>query len=95
VSELDVENGSLECVDVLDEMLILGVSMDIRDARSETLDIESEVDVPNDETSNSAEAMHCQKCCHWLVWQYSASFWSITVCIIGVGILLTSDHKWV
>ena len=51
-----------------DETLILGVSIDIKDARSETSDIESEIDVPDDRTSESAEAMHCRKHCRWLAW---------------------------
>jgi hypothetical protein len=75
-----------------DETLISGVSMEIGDARSETSDIESEVDVPDDETSDSAEAMNCWKCHHWIVRQCSISSWSITVRIVGVGILLTSGH---
>jgi hypothetical protein len=55
----DVGNGSPECVDVLDEMSILDVSMNIGNAKSDISDIESEVDAPNDETSNSKEVMCC------------------------------------
>lgn len=39
-----------------------GVSIEIKDAGSETSDIMSEADVPDDEMSDSAEAMRCRKC---------------------------------
>jgi hypothetical protein len=92
LSEPDVENGLSECMDMSDETSISGVSMEIGDARSETSDIESEVDVPDNETSDSAEVMNCWKCHCWIVRWCSISSWSITVRIIGVGILLTSGH---
>ena len=92
LSEPDVGNGLSECMDMSDEMLISGVSMEIGDARSEPSDIKSEVDVPDDETSDSAEAMNCWKCCRWTVRRCSISSWSITVRIVGVGIVLTSGH---
>ena len=44
LSEPDVGSGLSECMDVLDETLISGVSIDIGDARLES-DIKSEVDV--------------------------------------------------
>ena len=92
LSEPDVGNELSECMDMLDETSISGVSMEIGDARLETSDIKSEVDVPDDETSDSAEAMNCWKCHHWIVQWCSISSWSITVHIIGVGMLLTSGH---
>ena len=92
LSEPDVGNGLSECMDMSDETLISGTSMEIRDARLETSDTKSEVDVPDDKTSDSAEAMNCWKCHPWIVWWCSISSWSITVQIIGVGILLTSGH---
>ena len=92
LSEPDVGNGLSECMDMLDETLISGVLMEIRDERLEPSDIESEVDIPDDETSDSAEVINCWKCCRWTVWQCSISSWSITMRIVGVGILLTSGH---
>jgi hypothetical protein len=84
-------------MDASDETSTLGVLMDIKDARSETSDIESEV--PDDETSDSVEAMRCWNHCRWLVLWCSASSWSITVRIVGVGILLNNhahhdDHEY-
>ena len=92
LSEPDVGNGLSEYMDMLDETSISGVSMEIGNARSETSDIESEVDVSDDETSDSAEVMNCWKCHRWIVRWCSMSSWSITVRIVGVGILLTSGH---
>jgi hypothetical protein len=77
-------------MDASDETSTSGVSMDIKDARSETSDIESEV--PDDETSDSAEAMCCRNRCCWLLLWCSASSWSITVRIVGVGISL--NNHW-
>ena len=75
-----------------------GVSMDIREAAlaSETTDIESEV--PDDEISESAEATHSRnRCCRVLLW-CSLSSSSITVHMVGVGIVfdnaLGCDHCW-
>lgn len=50
-------------MDMSEETSISGVSIDIKDARSETSDIKSEADVPDDEISDSAEAMRCRKRC--------------------------------
>ena len=72
---------------MLEEMSISGVSIDIKDARSETSNIKPEADVPNDEISDSAEVMHCCKCHCWLVQWCCVSSWSITVCIVGVGMV--------
>ena len=95
VLELDVGSGLSECIDISEETLILGVSIDIKEARSdsETSDIKSEADVPNEEISDSAEAMCCQKHRCWLklVWWCSVSSWSITVRIDGVGILVATE----
>ena len=44
-----------------EETSISGVSIDINDARSETSDIKSEADVPDDEISDTAEVMRCCK----------------------------------
>ena len=87
----DPEDGSSECIDMLEETSISSVSIDIKDARSETSDIKSEVDVPDDEISDSAEAMRCWKRCCWLVGWCCESSLSITVRIDGVGILVTSN----
>ena len=56
-------------MDMSEETSISGVLINIKDARSETSDIKSEADsdVPDDEISDSAEAMHCRKRCCWLV----------------------------
>ena len=69
VSEPDEGSGSSECMDTYtsEETLISGVLIDIKDARSETSDIKSEADIPDDEISDSAEAMGCYKWCHWFV----------------------------
>ena len=92
LSEPDIGNGLSECMDISDETSISGVSMEIGDARSQTSDIESEVDVPDYRTSDSAEVMNCWKCHRWIMWWCSISSCSITVHIVGVGILLTSGH---
>jgi hypothetical protein len=88
VSELDTEDpGPSEGMDTSDEMLMSGVSMDIREARSENKDIVSESDMPDDERSESAEAARVRNRRCWVVWWCSASSWSITVRIVGVGIV--------
>ena len=74
-----------------EEISILGVSMEIKDARSETSDIKSEADVPDDEISESAEAMCWQKHCCWLMQWCSVSSLSITVHIVGIGISFTDN----
>ena len=76
---------------MLEETLISGILMDIKDMGSETSDIKSEADVSDDEISDTAEAIHCHRHCCWLVWWCSVSFWSIIVHIVGVGILVTSQ----
>ena len=57
-------------MDMSEETSISGVSIDIKDAMSETSDIklEADSDIPDDEISDSAEAMRCRKRCCWLVW---------------------------
>ena len=76
---------------MLEEMSISGVLIDIEDARSETSDIKSEADVPDDEISDSAEAMRCRKRCCWLVRWCCVSSLSITVRIDGVGIVVKGN----
>ena len=76
-----------------EEMLISGVSIDIKDARSETSNMKSETDVPDDEISDSAEAMCCCKHHCWLMqWCYVSS-WSITVHIVGVGMVTAVETE--
>ena len=58
VSELVVEVRPSECIDMLEETSISGVSIGIGDS-SETSDIRSEANVPNEEMSESTEDMHC------------------------------------
>ena len=70
-----------------DEMLILGVSIDIRDVRSENKDIDSESD---DKTSESAEATRSWNRCRWVVWWCCVSSWSITVRMECVGMGLNN-----
>ena len=66
MSELLVEVGSArssECIDMSEETLISGISINIGDS-SETSDIKSEADVPDEEMSESTEDMCCWKHLH-------------------------------